>query len=70
MFKKLSHNRLAKRLNVVRSTKNKVLFNVSAPLFQDRFLKRGFFDSFNGRLYRQKRDLAEKKPKVESGFRG
>jgi hypothetical protein len=42
MFTKLSHNRLKKRLNVVRSTKNKVLFNISAPLFKDRFLKRGF----------------------------
>jgi hypothetical protein len=35
----------------VRNTKNKVLFCVSVPLFKDQFLKRDFFDSFNGLRY-------------------
>jgi hypothetical protein len=34
--------------NVLRNIKNKALFNVSLPLFKDQFLKRDFFDSFNG----------------------
>jgi hypothetical protein len=37
--------------NVVRNTKNQTLFNVSVPLLKDQFLKRDFFDSFNGLCY-------------------
>jgi hypothetical protein len=30
------------------------LFNVPVPLFKDQFLKRDFFDSFNGPRYRRR----------------
>ena len=48
IFTKISHNRLKNRQNVLQNIKNKALFNVSVPLFKDQFLKRDFFDSFNG----------------------
>jgi len=51
IFTKISHRRLKNRQNVVQNTKNKAFFDVSAPLFKDQFLKRDFFDSFNGRRY-------------------
>jgi len=46
-----AQKRLKNRQNVVRNIKNKALFNVSVPLFKDQFLKRDFFDSFNGLRY-------------------
>ena len=52
MFIKNSHNRLKNRQNVVQNTKNQVLFSVSVPLFKNHFLKRDFFDSFNGEVTR------------------
>ena len=48
MFIKISHNRLKNCQNAVRNTKNQTLFSVSVPLFKNHFLKRDFFDSFNG----------------------
>ena len=35
------------------------------PTFRKLFLKKNFFDSFNGWLYRQKRDLADKSQKAK-----